>query len=202
MDEKHGHAEILAAYYEEYRALYDLVEFRMSALDRRAPVTAAAFAGVVASLQAVPAGAQVILFVGLPIGLLWFVRTTVNHARSFEDVLRRIEEIECAVNDLLGTEVLRFQSKHPSRHRQVGGRTGHETVLAVLTTVLLVLGAAAFQVTDGFTKASGWTWLYLVYLAATAVATCRHVIRLGAYTYVPSDDRGRPQTAERDVARP
>ena len=32
---------ILAAYYEEYRALYALVEFRMSALDRRVPVTAA-----------------------------------------------------------------------------------------------------------------------------------------------------------------
>src|SRR3954452_22946950 len=106
LGDSRDHSQILAAYYEEYEALYSLVEFRMSALDRRAPVTAAAFAGVVAALQAVPAGSQAILFVGLPVALLWFMRTTVNHARSFEDVLRRIEEIERAVNAVLRSEVL------------------------------------------------------------------------------------------------
>ena len=185
MDRTTDHERVLSAYYEEYRALYGLVEFRMAALDRRVPVTAAAFAGAVASIQAVPAGSQVILFVGLPVALLWFTRTTVNHARSFEDVLRRTEEIERAVNRVLGAEVLRFQSRHPSRHRHVGGRTGRESVLAVLVMVQLLLAAAAFQATQGFTTFPPWAWPYLGFLASIAVATCHQVVRLSAYTYIP-----------------
>jgi hypothetical protein len=152
---------------------------------------AAAFAGAVASLQAVPRESQVILFVGLSVGLLWLMRTTVNHARSFQDVLRRIEEIERAVNRLIGGEVLRFQSRHPSRHRQVGGRTGRESVLAVLVTVYLVLAAAAFQATQAFTTFSAWTLLYLCLLAFIAFATYQQVARLSKYTYVPSVDLER-----------
>jgi hypothetical protein len=184
---------LLATYYEEYRALYGLVEFRMSALDRRVPVTAAAFAGGVASIQAVPAESQLILYLGLPIALFWFMRTTVNHARSFEDVLRRIEEIEHAVNQLLGNKVLRFQSTHPSRHRRVGGRTGHESVLAVLTTVELLLAAVAFQVTHGFTTASVSTWFYLGFLTVIAGTTGKQVVRLARYTYLPKVNGDRTE---------
>jgi hypothetical protein len=176
---------VLSAYFEEYRALYTLVEYRMSALDRRVPVTAAAFAGAVASLQAIPTDAQSVLFAGLPVALVWLMRTTVNHARSFEDVLRRIEEIEHAVNAVVGREVLRFQSKHPSRHRQVGGRTGRESVLAVLGTAHLVLAAMAFQATMGFTRLSVGTWFYFGFLASISLVTCWDVRRLRMYTYVP-----------------
>jgi hypothetical protein len=179
---------LLAAYYEEYRALYALVEFRMAALDRRAPVTAAAFAGAVASMQAVPVEARFVLFVALPIALVWLTRTTINHARSFEDVLRRIEEIEHAVNSVLKADVLRFQSNHPSRHRRVGGRTGHESVLAVLGTADLVLAALAFQATEGFKIFTLWTSLYLCFLASIVFVTTRYVFRLNAYTYKPSND--------------
>ena len=185
---------MLAAYYEEYRALYGLVEFRMSALDRRVPVTAAAFAGAVASLQAVPESSQAIVYVGLPVALLWFTRTTVNHARWFEDVLRRIEEIERAVNAVIGTDALYFQSRHPSRHRQVGGRTGRESVMAVLATVLLVLAGAAFQAARGFAAISGWIWPYLGFLAAVAVAACLDVLRLARYGYVPRADLGQRES--------
>src|SRR5262245_1934267 len=89
----------LSAFYEEYRAMYGLVEFRMSAMDRRVPVTAAAFAGAIASLQSIPNQTQAIVLVGLPIALYWFMRATVGHARSKEDVLRRIGEIEQGVNE-------------------------------------------------------------------------------------------------------
>src|SRR4051812_30540686 len=91
----------LNALFEEYRALYSIATFRMTALDRRMPVTAGAMAAVLSGLDVVSRDSQLLLLLGAPLALVWFVRTTVNHARSFEDVLRRIEQIERLVNDLL-----------------------------------------------------------------------------------------------------
>src|SRR5689334_13420498 len=103
------------ALFEEYRALYSLVTFRMGALDRRLPVTAGSLTAVLSGLDVVSPDSQLILLVAVPLALVWFVRATVNHARSFEDVLRRIEQIERTINSLVGRPVLRFQSRHPSR---------------------------------------------------------------------------------------
>src|SRR5947207_3388849 len=92
---------LLKALFEEYRALYSLATFRMAALDRRMPVTAGAVAAVMGGLDVVSRDSQLLILLGSPLALVWFVRATVNHARSFEDVLRRIEQIELSVNELL-----------------------------------------------------------------------------------------------------
>lgn len=134
---------MLDALFEEYRALYALASYRFAALDRRAPIAAATLAGSLASASVVPGDAEIVVLVGVPLALVWVVRTTVNHARSCEDALRAIERIEKLVNELLGAEVLSYQSRHPSRVRHVGGRTSSETITAVaFTAVLMVAGCA------------------------------------------------------------
>jgi len=82
--------------------MYGLASYRLAALEGRVPVLGAALTAFLGSIAVLPPSIQVVLFFGLPVALYWFVRTTVNHARSLEDVLRRIEEIECSINGLTG----------------------------------------------------------------------------------------------------
>jgi hypothetical protein len=133
-----------AVLIEEYRAMYALVLYRLSALDQRTPIVAAVITGALASVASLPPHLQMVFLVGLPASILWFVRTTTNHARSLEDALRRIEQIEGMVNDQTREQLLQFQSSHPSRGQEVGGRTGRESVETVLVTALLLLAGAAF----------------------------------------------------------
>ncbi|MEM1329695.1 MAG: hypothetical protein AAGG07_03955 [Planctomycetota bacterium] len=85
--------------------------------------------------------AAVMALLGVPLSLVWFVRTTINHARSFEDCLRRIESIERAVNDRVGEDLLCFQSTHPSRGRQIGGRTSAVTIETTITISAVLLAS-------------------------------------------------------------
>src|SRR5882724_10094282 len=158
---------------EEYRVLYTLVTFRMTSLDRRVPIATAALATFLGSIAAVPPASQSIFLIGLPLAQVWLVRTTVNHARSFEDVLRRIDEIERRVNSLAGEELLVFQSRHPSSGKATGGRTGMETVWTVYTTALLMLAACVYlaaqhsdspRVIGGYAGACGVIAAYLTAL--------------------------------------
>ncbi len=104
---------------EEYRALYTLALFRMSSLERRVPIGVGALAAFLASTLVLPPEGQLVLLVALPISLIWLLRTTIKHVRSFEHAIRRIEEIEVAINTLVGMPLLLFQSSHPSRGRNV-----------------------------------------------------------------------------------
>jgi len=176
----------LPALLEEYRALYELAVFRMSALDRRAPVTAGLFGVAIASIQAMPVSSQLFVFIATPLALVWLMRTTVNHARSFEDVIRRIEMIEGEVNRRVGKPLIGFQSTHPSRGVYVGGRTGRESVLAVFgSTVLLVAGVGyQFFVT---TNSGGLTDpAYAALLILVIAASTREHWKLARYRYAPS----------------
>jgi hypothetical protein len=178
----------LAAIYEEYRAVYELALFRLNALDKRAPLTVAAFAGVLVSVQSLPASAQLLILLFLPPSLVWLMRTTVNHARSFEDALRRIEWLELSTNQRLGSEVLGFQSRHPSRGREVGGRTGTETVLAVLGSILLLLVVSTYQMQVTQLLPANARWVYdagLIVIAALCVA---QRLSLRRYRYHPATD--------------
>ena len=123
----------------EYRAMYDLALFRLNALDRRVPLTGSTLAASLAAALVLPVQAQVLILAALPLTLVWFLRTTINHARSFEDALRRIEQIEEKLNNLAGDELVRFQSQHPSRGKATGGRTGRESITAVLAASLMIL---------------------------------------------------------------
>lgn len=113
----------------------------MASLDRRVLLAWAALATFLASFFAVGGVGQHAMLIALPFALIWLNRTTIGHARSFEDALRRIDEIERTVNGIAGEELLSFQSRHPSRSVAVGGRTGSDTVKTVSTTAFLMLMA-------------------------------------------------------------
>jgi len=111
----------------------------MTSLERRVPLFGTVLALFAGSISVLPEHAQFSIFYGVPIALIWLVRTAISHARSFEDVLRRIDEIECDVNARTGSELMRFQSNHPSKGVTTGGRTGTEIVAAVAVISLLML---------------------------------------------------------------
>jgi len=182
-ESKQLNQDALTALLEEYRAMYQLAVFRMSALDRRAPVTAGVFAVALASMQALPVESQLMVLVATPPALVWLMRTTVNHARSFEDVLRRIEVIEGMVNERIGTQFLGFQSSHPSRGKYVGGRTGRESVIAVFGSIMLLLLAAGYQLHIALAPHAGLELLYGVFLASVASLAIRDIVKLSRYRY-------------------
>lgn len=133
-------ASTLPLLLEEYRQLYDLIRFRLEALDRRTPIAGATLVAGLVGASSVGLTAQLTLLAAIPLSLLWWLATTINHARSFEDALRRVEAIEREINRLAGRPVLIFQSSHPSRGKRVGGRTGEHAVQAVLAASAVLLG--------------------------------------------------------------
>lgn len=132
--------------FEEYRALYSLLTFRLTAMDRRLPAIGGTLAGILCSIPAMPDETRLAFLLGLPIAVLWLFLTTVQHARSKEDHLRRIDEIERHVNKLAGEVLLVFQSHHPNKARHPGGRTGFGSVLALLSICLLMIVACVHAV--------------------------------------------------------
>ena len=179
---------VLDAAFEEYRALYGLVVFRMTALDRRVPVVGAGLGAFLASVATLPRESQIILLLGLPLALVWFLRTTVNHARSFEDALRRIEQIERHVNDLVGCETLAFQSRHPSRGRFVGGRTASETIRSVLVAAGTMLAACVYLFASLIDSTDVGFGTYAAYVLTAALSMGLVTWRLGRYRYEPEDN--------------
>jgi hypothetical protein len=178
---KSHHLEALLA---EYNALYGLAEFRMGALDRRVPAAGAALLVFIGSVPALPGPAQHILLAAIPASLIWLLRTTINHARSFEDALRRIEAIEGAVNRLASDTLICFQTTHPSKGRAVGGRTGVETVLAVVFSSALLLGACGYLMVLAEGASSPTTLGYAGYLAAVTIALAFEVAEWRRYRYL------------------
>lgn len=173
----------IAILIEEYRALYALVLYRLAALEQRIPLTAGALTTVLGCVVVLPAALQLGFLFALPFSILWLVTTTINHARSLEDALRRVEEIESAVNSLSGQHLLSFQSSHPSRGREVGGRTGKETVEAVLATATLLLIGAAYLSQIDSVGMGPFKTSYLAYVAIIAAALLSMYIRLRRYRY-------------------
>jgi hypothetical protein len=172
------HIEILL---EEYRQLYDLVRFRLNALDQRVPLAGVTLIAAVAGIGSLAAPAQYVFLLAVPLSLLWWLGMTTTHARSFEDALRRIEQIEQRVNALCGVDLLIFQSSHPGR-RHVGGRTGQRTVQAVLTACAIILGACAALGAHAFTDCY-WLAGYVTGLLGVGVAMLWLTVSLRRYTY-------------------
>lgn len=129
---------------DEYRALYALLAIRLNAMEKRIPVTGAALYAVVGSLPALEPTARTLMLLMLPAAAVWFLRTTISHARSKQDVKLRLIEVEQHVNTLVGEELLAFQSRHPSARREVAGRSGQDSVLAVYFGAMGLLAACGF----------------------------------------------------------
>lgn len=164
---------------EEYRVLYGLLALRVQAIERRVPLIGASLAGIVATISNVAPEGRAFLFWSIPVALIWFVRTTISHTRSLEDLLRRIEEIERAVNARVKAELLAFQSSHPSRGVFVGGRTSGESILAsLLWCGILLVGAGSLH---EFAEAE--EILFVSYLIGVGLYLLLMVGRYARYRY-------------------
>jgi len=172
---------------EEYRALYSLLTFRLTAMDRRLPAIGGTLAGILGSTTAMPDQTRLAFLLGLPVALLWLFLSTVQHARSKEDHLRRIDEIERLVNRLAGEELLVFQSRHPNKARHPGGRTGFGSVLAVLSVCLTMIGVCMYTVqTPRALLTHEESTIYAAYLSGCAALMLAATIRLSRYRYCRS----------------
>ncbi len=176
----------IQVHFEEYRALYSLLTFRLTAMDRRLPAIGGTLAGILCSIPAMPEETRLAFLLGLPLAVLWLFLTTVQHARSKEDHLRRIDEIERRVNELAGEELLLFQSSHPVRGRFPGGRTGFNTVLGILFSCNVMLAACAYLTWSSHLNVSA-NLLYAYFSALIAISAfmiCEFV-RLARYRPEP-----------------
>lgn len=148
--------------------MHQLAEVRLNALDRRVPSIGGALTVFVGSVPLLPAASKLIVLWATPLSLIWLIRTTINHARSFEDAIRRIEQIELAINATASTNLMRFQSHHPSRGRYPGGRTAAETILAVLLGSLALLAVCAFLAVEQVGRDAAVVWSFFAYNAAVS----------------------------------
>jgi membrane protein implicated in regulation of membrane protease activity len=167
---------------EEFRALYGLLSFRLAAVERSLPVAGGTLAAILSGSPTLPIEVRRVVLLAMPAALLWLLRTTCAHARSKEDVLRRIDEIERQVNQLAGEELLVFQSRHPNRRRVVAGRSGGTTVLGALGFSLTGVTACAWM---GLPLWPGQVeqYVYAGFVVAIATFLTVSVWRLLRYAY-------------------
>jgi hypothetical protein len=179
-----GDSQHVRVALEEYRALYGLVIYRMTSLDRRIPAVGGALAAFLGSVAVLPPEGRFVFLLAIPLAAVWYVRTTVNHARSFEDVLRRIAELERTINAAVGCSIVRFQSQHPSSGRAVGGRTGAETTMAVYVTSMTLLTACVYLFAALVAQSFAQYIAYSTYVLCVAVhlLCCRRRLRQYKYT--------------------
>lgn len=166
---------------QEYRALYTLVGHRIASLERRVPIVGSVIAAVLGSFAILPDESRLLLLLVLPIIAVWYLRTTISHARSFEDLIRRIDEIEQQSNAIAQSDLILFQSQHPSRGRAVGGRTGTETSRSIFVLTLVLLLSAGWlgaSVVLAELLPAYWT-----YLACCGTYASLLVVQLRRYRY-------------------
>ncbi len=168
---------------EEYRALNALLMVRLQVTDQRLPWIAGLLAAIVGSLAQFPSDLRLMVLLAAPALFASFFQTVAAHARSKEDVLRRLDEIERQVNRLAREELLVFQSQHPNRKRAVGGRSGQSTLLAILVLCLLSLTACGFLFAREVGLESPWLPPYAAYLLAAAVELAIDLRGLARYRY-------------------
>lgn len=175
--------ERLGVLTEEYRALYALALFRLQALDRRVPLALSTLVASLAAVFALPWDAQMVVFVAVPVSLIWVTRTTIGHAKSLEDCFRRIEQIELQINRLAGEPLLMFQSLHPSRGRTTGGRSSLEVVVSVLLASALVLAATGWLARPILTRVN--LEIFFGFLVCIGVYLLTVFAALHRYRYEP-----------------
>lgn len=175
---------LLEALLSEYNALYSLAEFRLSALDRRIPLVGSVLTGFLATTPVLPESSRILALTVVPISVVWLVRTTVNHARSFEDVLRALEVLESKINGVVGRGAIGFQATHPSRGAAVGGRTGAETVGAVVLAACLLLGVCLWMGLSSTGFGNMYKTAYALAVGAVAAGLMPVVWRWRTYHYL------------------
>ncbi len=168
---------------KEYIVLYALLQWRLTAADRRLFISGGLLAGILTAIHSLDAHAARLLLWGLPV-LLWVIFSAmVGHARSKEDLLRRIDEIECRVNTLACVELLAFQSRRREASRAVGGRTAAMAINGTLTLyITILLGAVVFLWPAGDTASPGYVEFGL-WVAFWSMVMLRSALGLQHYRY-------------------
>jgi len=156
----------------EYRALNALLLFRLAALDRRLPLAGGLLTGSLAAIPALPNDARPVILWAVPAASVWLLADAIAQARSKEDHLHHLAEIERCLNRLAGQPLIRFQSSHPSRGRFVAGRSGQSTVVGItIAATAWLIGALYIAGTSvGLTAAGRIGFAAYVIAAASAHA--------------------------------
>jgi hypothetical protein len=178
---------ILDAALAEYHAMYSLAEYRLVALDRRIPLIGGLLTAFLGSVPVLHETSQFLVLIVIPVSLVWLMRTTINHARSFEDALRRIEQLEHAINARVGVDAMGFQGTHPSKGSTVGGRTGTESVLAVGIASGLLLFVSGIMITQATALSLPEISVCFVIDAAVIVLIARALMGWRTYRYRQND---------------
>lgn len=177
--------ELVQIALEEYRQMHALVLYRLQVLDQRIPLTTAALTAALGSVVVMPELLQFGLLVGVPLAASAVCLSTFNHARSLQDAISRIAEIESSVNRLTGREVLGFQSTHPGRN-SVGVRTGRLTSDLVLAACLILFACSYFLAGSIFDWPTYTRIAHLLLLLLLAAKLLHDRLRLQTYRYLPS----------------
>lgn len=153
---------------EEYRAVNQLLLFRLEAMEQRLPLTAAGIGALLVSTAALPHISQVILLIGLPFAVLFWVRSILFHALSKEDAKQRLREIEHEAAELCREPVLRFQSEHPSATGPVGGRTAVQAIgLAIVVGGIVLI--VCYTLFSTFVSGDRYLSLYALGLCVAGI---------------------------------
>jgi len=168
---------------QEYGVLYALLQWRLTAADRRLFVSGGLLAGILTAIHSLDARTAQLLLWGLPV-LLWVIFSAMlGHARSKEDLLRRIDEIERRVNLLAHAELLAFQSRRPDTGRAVGGRTGATAISGTLALyIALLLCAVVFLWPAGAANSAEFVG-FGIWVAFWSVWMMRGALSLQHYRY-------------------
>lgn len=172
--------------------MYGLLAFRLAAVDQRVPLVAGALMAVISSVGALPAASQWAVLLAVPIAISWLMRMTAAHARSKEDVLRRLDEIERHVNQLAAEELLAFQSRHPNRRKAVSGRTGMGSVSSVLALCFAGLLGCMAVAANRPAPPPMFLVAYLGYIAVGVLDLVHVVLRLRRYRYAKASPAAAP----------
>jgi len=167
----------------EYESLYSLYSIRVSAIEKRIPIAAVILVSFLSSITLIPEQSKVIFLCGIPLSLIYLIRTTVFHIYSFEDLLRRVDEIECKVNQIAGEELIIFESQHPSKGLTVGGRTGRESVNAILLLSIGVLFSCGYLFSE-LKYCNSIKYIYYISLTVETAYLIIFVVKSKKYKYV------------------
>jgi len=166
---------------EEYRAMNALLLFRLLAIDRRLPLAGSLLTGSLAAIPTLPPMAASVILWAVPAGAVWLVANAVAHARSKEDHLHRIAELEELVNRIAGQPLMQFQSRHPSRGRFVAGRSGQSSLVGVAAAATAWLVGATYMAGESVELAPAARCGFAAYVLAAGLMLVFLLHRLHRY---------------------
>ncbi len=169
---------------EEYKAMYSLLTFRFTAIERRVAFSAIIISSILGLLPKMELESKSIFLIGAPIAIIYLIRSTILHIRSLEDYFRKIEEAESRINEICSESLMQFQSGHPSR-KTPGGRASQELLHFVLLMGIGILGACSYLFWNYFCL-STFTYAYWTYTTVVGLYCIFARFLFLKYAYKPN----------------